>query len=75
MLAGFPRLGDGVAVAWMALTALLAVVPTGYVGKPDAVSDTVTKSALTADETLGPRPPTGAQRAVLRVVSSGVVYQ
>ena len=43
MLDGFPRLGAGVAVAWMALTAVLAVVPTGYVGKPDAVSDAVAK--------------------------------
>ena len=43
MLAGFPLLGDGVAVAWMALAAVPAVTPTGYVGKPDAVSEAVAK--------------------------------
>lgn len=68
-------LGDGVAVAWMALTAVLAVTPTGYVGKPDAVSDAVAKYELTADETLPDRPPTGAQRGVLRAEISGFVYQ
>lgn len=42
MLAGFPLSGDGVAVAWMALAAVPAVRPVGYVGKPDAVTDAVT---------------------------------
>ena len=43
MLAGSPRLGAGVAVAWMALTAVAAVTVAGYVGTPDAVADTVAK--------------------------------
>ena len=41
MSAGFPLSGDGVAVAWMALATVPAVRPTGYVGKPDAVSEAV----------------------------------
>lgn len=44
MFAGFPKLGAGVAVARMALTADSPVAPVasaGYVGSPDGVNDTV----------------------------------
>ena len=43
MLAGFPRLGSGVAVAKMALTAVFAVASAGYVARLDATGEAVAK--------------------------------
>lgn len=65
---GLPRSGSGVADAIIADTAVAAVASAGsVVGTPEAVRTAVERYASIEDRTLDPRPPTGAQRGVLRV--------
>ena len=74
MLAGFPRLGSGVAVANTALTAVAAVASAGYVASPEATSEKVAKWESKAVITFALRPPTGAQRGALRAWISSFVH-
>lgn len=75
ILAALPRLGAGVAVARILDTCEPLVIVGAMVGVVERESWDELKKAEIVEDKEGPKPPTGAQRRVLRVLMSGQVHE